>query len=89
MKSATGRIKKSYSISKESEQFVRRIRKLRHIGSDSEALDQLLHESMAAHSRSAIDVSYKAYYDTATDEELAEENAWAAFAESEMAELSK
>lgn len=88
MKHATERVKKSYSISKESEQFVRRIRKLRHIGSDSEALDQLLRESMAAHRRSSIDAAYKAYYDTATDEELAEGNAWAAFAESEMAELS-
>lgn len=89
MKQSAGRIKKSYSISKESEQFVRRIRKARHIASDSAALDQLLHEAMALHSRSAIDAAYKAYYDSATDEELAEENTWAAFGGAAMAELSK
>lgn len=83
------RIKKSYSISKESEQFIRRIRKARHIASDSEALDQLLRESMAAHRRSSIDAAYKAYYDSAPEVELAEESVWAEFAESELAELSK
>jgi hypothetical protein len=88
MKQGT-RVKKSYSISVEAEQFVRRIRKVRRIASDSEALDQLLRESMAAHRRSSIDAAYRAYYDAASDEDLAEETAWAAFAEGEMAELSK
>lgn len=83
------RVKKSYSISKESEQFIRRIRKLRHIASDSEALDQLLRESMAAHRRSSIDAAYRAYYDVATEADLAEESAWGEFAERELAEISK
>jgi hypothetical protein len=85
MKQGTARIKKSYSISVEAEQFVRRIRKVRHIASDSEALDQLLRESMAAHRRSSIDTAYRAYYDSATDEELAEETAWADYATAGLA----
>jgi hypothetical protein len=39
---AQQRIKKSYSISRETESFVRQTRQERKIRSDSEALDQLL-----------------------------------------------
>jgi hypothetical protein len=89
MKQAIARIKKSYSISTEAEQFVRRIRKARHIASDSAALDLILRESMAAHRRSSIDAAYAAYYDSAPESALAEETSWAAHAETEMAELTK
>ena len=89
MKATAARIKKSYSISRQSEQFVRQVRKSRKIKSDSEALDQLLREARAAHARGAMDAAYRAYYDSASDSDLAEETAWAAFGESEMAELSK
>jgi len=89
MKPTTSRIKKSYSISRQAEQFVRHVRKARRIRSDSEALDQLLREAIAAHARGSIDAAYKAYYDAASEAELAEESAWAAFAESELTELSK
>ena len=84
---AQQRIKKSYSISREAESFVRKIRKVRKIASDSEALDQLLRESIAAHRRGSIDAAYKAYYDSASDADLAAEHAWAAFAESELGEI--
>jgi hypothetical protein len=83
------RVKKSYSISRQSEQFVRQVRKARKIRSDSEALDQLLREAIAAHNRGALDAEYKAYYDAASEAELAEESAWTGFAEAELAELSK
>jgi len=89
MSPTTSRIKKSYSISRQAEQFVRQVRKARRIRSDSEALDQLLREAIAAHVRGSIDAAYKAYYDAASEAELAEESAWAAFAESEFTELSK
>jgi hypothetical protein len=81
------RIKKSYSISREVEGFVRRVRKLRALPSDSEALDQLLRESIEAHHKSRIDAEYKAYYDSASDADLAQEKSWAEFGEAEMAEL--
>jgi hypothetical protein len=89
MKTAARRVKKSYSISRQSEQFIHQVRKARKIRSDSEALDQLLREAIEAHARGSIDAAYKAYYDAASNAELAEESVWAAFSESEFAELSK
>ena len=83
------RVKKSYSISREAEQFIRRVRETRKISSDSEALDQILRESLLAQSRAGIDAAYKAYYDAAPESELAEEAAWADFAEGQFAELIK
>jgi hypothetical protein len=74
---AQQRIKKSYSISREAESFVRQTRQARKIKSDSEALDQLLRESIATHRRGSIDAAYKAYYDAASDGDLAAENEWA------------
>ncbi len=89
MKTASQRVKKSYSISRQSERFVRQIRKARRIKSDSEALDQLLREAIAAHARGSIDAAYKAFYDAASESELAEDTAWAAFSESELAEIAQ
>ncbi len=82
------RVKKSYSISVEAESFVRKVRRARKIASDSETLDQLLRESMEVHRKSRIDAAYKAYYDSASNEELAEEAEWAEFGEAELAELA-
>ena len=81
------RIKKSYSISREAEQFIRRVRKTRKIASDSEALDQILRESHLAHTRASIDAAYTAFYDAAADSDLQEESAWANFAEAQAAEM--
>ena len=89
MKTASQRVKKCYSISRQSERFVRQIRKARGIKSDSEALDQLLREAIAAHARGSIDAAYKAFYDAVSESELAEDTAWAAFSESELAEIAQ
>jgi hypothetical protein len=86
---STLRIKKSYSISREAESFVRKIRKARAIASDSEALDQLLRESIELHRKSRIDAEYKAYYDAASEADLAEEKLWAEFGEAEMTGLAR
>jgi hypothetical protein len=74
---AQQRIRKSYSISREAESFVRQTRQARKIKSHSEALDQLLRESIATHRRGSIDAAYKAYYNAASDADLAAENEWA------------
>ena len=81
------RIKKSYSISREAEQFIRRIRKARKIASDSEALDQILRESHLAHTRASIDAAYSTFYDAASDADLEEESTWAAFSETQAATI--
>jgi hypothetical protein len=83
------RVKKSYSISVEAESFVRKVRRVRKIASDSEALDLLLREAIEVHRKSAVDAAYKAYYDSASDQELEEEKSWAEFGTAQMAELSR
>lgn len=57
--------------------FLSETREKRRAGSDSEALDLLLRELMLEAKRQAIDAAYKEYYDTASDEELAEQREWA------------
>jgi hypothetical protein len=57
--------------------FLGETRRKRKLGSDSEALDLLLREAMLEAKRREIDAAYKEYYDTASDEELAEQREWA------------
>ena len=75
---ATSRkMKRSFTLTPEAVAFVGETRQKRGAGSDSEALDLLLREAMLGAKRQEIDAAYKAYYDTASDEELAEQREWA------------
>ncbi len=87
MTRSTNKVKKSYSISPESERYISKVRKARKIASDSQALDQILRDAQNAQKRAEIDASYTAYYDSATDEELAGERGWAAIGERTLASL--
>jgi cytochrome c553 len=79
------KIKKSFSISVESDAFIRRSCKERKSTSESETLDMLLSELMAIRQQTAIEAAYSNYYDSLSDDEIAEESAWGAFAESQEA----
>jgi len=82
----TGRkIKKSFSISVESDAFIRRSCKERKSNSESETLDTLLSELMAIRQQTAIEAAYANYYDSLSEDEVAEESAWGTFAESQLA----
>ena len=81
------KIKKSYSISPESELYIRKVRKARKIASDSQALDQILQDAQDAQRLAEIGAAYTAYYDSATDEELLEQRSWAALGERALAGL--
>jgi len=87
--SAQSRVKKSFSISREAESFIRKVRQTRKIASDSETLDILLRESIEIHRKSAADAAYKAYYDSASERELEEETVWAEFGTAQLTELSR
>src|ERR1035438_1907015 len=80
MQATARKMKRSFTLTPESVAFVAEIRKKRRAGSDSEALDLLLRELMLQAKRRQLDAAYKAYYDTATDEELAEQSEWAEMA---------
>ena len=70
-------VKRSFTLSAEAVAFLGETRRKRKLGSDSEALDLLLREAMLEAKRREIDAAYKEYYDTASDEELAEQREWA------------
>jgi hypothetical protein len=57
--------------------FVTETRQRQRAKSDSEALVLLLRESMLEAKRRQLDVATKAYYDTASEVELAEQSEWA------------
>ena len=80
------KIKKSFSISVESDSFIRRSCKERKSKSESETLDALLNELMSIRQQKALETAYADYYDSLSDEEVAEENAWGGFSESQLAE---
>lgn len=80
------KIKKSFSISVESDAFIRLSRKERKANSESETLDALLSELRTIRQQEVIEAAYTNYYDSLSNEEAAEEHAWGAFAESQLAE---
>jgi hypothetical protein len=79
------KIKKSFSISVESDSFIRKICKERKSKSESETLDALLNELMHLRRQQAIEAAYTDYYDSLGDNEISEERVWGAFAESQLA----
>jgi hemerythrin superfamily protein len=74
------KIKKSFTLAPEAVAFVSQTREKRKAGSDSEALEMLLRELILEAKRQAIEAAITEYYDTASDEELAEEEQWAEMA---------
>jgi hypothetical protein len=79
------KIKKSFSISVESDSFIRKVCKERKSKSESETLDALLNELMNLRKQHAIEAAYTDYYDSLGDEEISEQRAWGTFAESQLA----
>jgi hypothetical protein len=80
------KIKKSFSISVESEAFIRRSCRERKSDSESETLDALLSELRAIRQKEAIEAAYAEYYESLTDEEIADEQAWGTFTQSQLVE---
>lgn len=84
MQATSRKMKRSFTLAPEIVAFVGETRQKRGAGSDSEALDLLLREVMLAAKRQEMDAACKEYYDTASDEELAEQREWAELAGSNM-----
>jgi hypothetical protein len=77
MQATTRKMKKSFTLTAESVAFLSETRQQRKAGSDSEALDLLLRELMQEAKRQQLEAATKEYYDTASEEELAEQREWA------------
>lgn len=71
------KMKKSFTLTPEVVAFLTETRKKRKARSDSEALDLLLRESILEAKRQEIDAAYKEYYDSASEEDLVEQQRWA------------
>lgn len=84
------RVEKTFRLSVEADAFLQRFREEKHVESDSDALEALLSEQIAAEKLRAlslrqIEEATKKYYDSLSDEEVEEERAWGEFAESQWA----
>lgn len=71
------RVKRSFTLTPEVAAFVTETRQKQRAKSDSEALVLLLRELMLEARREQLESATKAYYDTASEEELAEQREWA------------
>ena len=74
------KIRRSFTLSAEAVTFISETRLRRGAKSDSDALEMLLREAMLEAKRQEIDAAYTEYYDTASDEDLAEQREWAEMA---------
>ena len=77
MQAIERKTKRSFTLSPEAAAFVSETRRKRGAGSDSEALDLLLRDALCESKRQEIDAAYKVYYETASEEDLAEQGEWA------------
>jgi hypothetical protein len=82
----TRKIKRSFSISLESDAFIRKSQKERKSRSESETLDELLRELMLLRQQGRIEDAYTDYYDSLTDREVEEQRAWGAFVGTQLSE---
>lgn len=76
------KLKKTFSLSPESVNFLKRLAK--SYDSDSEALDALIREREREAEKQRIDAAITNYYDSMSEEEREENRAWGEFAESQF-----
>src|SRR5690242_2973427 len=86
---ASRKEKRTFSLSTSSLQYLEAVRKQRKSGSVSSVLDDLIREQQRAAEMRRISASITSYYDSLTDEEVADDRAWGAFAESQFPDESQ
>jgi hypothetical protein len=77
---ATKRAKKSYSLSVESIAFLETVQKERRAGSVSAVLEEILQAARRERRRASVERAITSYYDSLSDEEVAESRLWGEFA---------
>lgn len=77
---ATRKQKRSYTLSLESVAFLERLRKSRRERSSSRVLDELISDARLRARRSEVHQAMDTYYDSLSDDEVAEDAAWGRFA---------
>jgi predicted CopG family antitoxin len=83
--SRTRKERKTFSLSTESVSYLESLRKARKGKSISSVLEELIRQRREAEEMRRISASISSYYDSLTDEEMAENDAWGQFAETQFA----
>jgi hypothetical protein len=78
--------KKSFTLSRSSVAFLKRLRQERNAPSTSLVLDELIQEANACQRRNSAEQAISAYYNSLSNEEKREQEAWGEFA---IAQLTK
>ena len=81
--------KRTFSLSPESLRYLESVRKQRKTASVSSVLDELIREQQRAAKMQRISASITSYYDSLTNQEVAEDRAWGEFAESQFPDDSQ
>jgi Tfp pilus assembly protein PilO len=72
--------KKTFSLSRESVNYLESLRKKTRKGSMSSVLEEVIRQQQQAKEMERISASVTRYYDSLTAEEIAEDSAWGEFA---------
>jgi hypothetical protein len=71
------KIRRIFTLASDALEFVRETKERRCVSSDSEALEMLVRDAMLEAKGQEIDAAYKEYYNTASEQDLAEQREWA------------
>jgi len=82
--SATRKVRKTFTLSRESMAFLRELEKEKHARSASAALDDVLLEKRRERDEARNQASIAAYYDKLSDAQMEEDAAWGRIAESQF-----
>jgi hypothetical protein len=84
MATATKKVRKTFTLSRESMALLREVEKEKHAPSASAALDELLLEKRMEREQARHQASISAYYDTLSDAQMEEDANWGRIAESQF-----
>ena len=76
--------RKTFSLSRETVKYLESLRKERKKDSMSAVLEDVVRQLQQTKELERIAVSVSHYYDTLTDEQMAEDRAWGEFAETQF-----
>ena len=76
--------KKTFSLSRDAVEYLHSLRKIKRGKSISSVLEDLIRQQRQAREMERISASVTAYYDSLTDEQVAEDRAWGQFAETQF-----
>ena len=76
--------RKTFSLSRESVQYLESMRRQRKSASISSVLEDLIRKQQEAQQMQRVSASITCYYDSLSDERVAEDRAWGQFAETQF-----